>query len=139
MDQLRIDASDLKRLEARIDQAADLLPHQIRPVVQKGALNIKEDAKRRVGWGGYAGQYAATLGYESHENPTGAWAEIGPDKDKQVGKGEHRTPGNLGLLLEYEYGTPWSAPKPHLAPALAAEAPRFERALEDVVMKALDL
>ncbi|GIF08660.1 hypothetical protein [Actinoplanes siamensis] len=139
MDELRIDTSDVGKLAAQIDQAVTILPREIRPVVQKGALNIKQDAKKRIGYGGHAGQYAATIGYESEETRTGAWAEIGPDKEKQVGGGKHRTPGNLGTLLEYEYGTPWSAPKPHLGPALEAEAPKFEKALEAVMLKALGL
>lgn len=139
MDQLRIDTGDLQRLEATIDQAAGVAARDVAAVVKKGALNIKKDAQRRVGRGGHRGAYAATIGFDFKQNPTGASAEIGPDKDKQVGGGEHRTPGNLGALLEYEYGTPWSAPKPHLAPALEAEGPRFEAALEDVIVRALGL
>lgn len=129
MEQLRIDDSDLKRLQASIDQAVAVTPGQVRAVVQRGALNIKRDAQARIGRGPHLPAYARAISYDSHETPIGAWAEIGPDKDKAQGP--------LGNILEY--GDPTHAPIPHLAPALAEEAPRFERALEDVVTKALDL
>lgn len=129
MDGLRVDTSDLKHLAASIDAAAGVLPVKVRAATQKGALNVKKDAQQRVGRGPYTPRYAASITYDTELTATGASAEIGPDKDK--------VQGALGNLLEYEYGTPWSAPRPHLGPALEAEAPRYEKALEDVVVEAL--
>jgi hypothetical protein len=129
VDELRVDASDLKRLAASIDHTVAIVPAKVRAVVQKGALNIKKDAQRRVGRGPYIRRYASAITYDTQETPTGASAEIGPDKNKAQGA--------LGNLLEYEYGTPWSAPRPHLGPALEAEAPRFEQALEDAIVEAV--
>lgn len=139
MDEIKADGRGLKRLSAHLDESADKALRDIRAVVTRGALNIKKDAQKRVGRGGYVGAYPTTIGYDTQILADGMWAQIGPDKDRQAGGGKHRTPGNLGVLLEYEYGTPWSAPKPHLGPALLAEAPRFEKALEDAVVKALGL
>lgn len=127
--ELRIDASDLKRVAASIDRAAGLAPREVRAVVQRGALNIKRDAQKRIGRGPYLPAYARSISYDIRDNPAGSWAEIGPNKD--------RPQGPLGNVLEF--GAPGKAPIPHLAPALAAEAPRFERVLEDAVLKALDL
>ncbi|GIF14788.1 hypothetical protein [Actinoplanes teichomyceticus] len=129
MDELRIDTTEVGKLAAQIDHAVEVLPREIRAVVQRGAFNIKRDAQKRIGRGPYLPAYARSISYDSRETPTGAWAEIGPDKD--------RPQGPLGNILEY--GSPGRAPIPHLAPALAAEAPRFEKALEDVVLKALGL
>lgn len=126
---LDFDVSDLKRLAATIDQSIPVALRDVRAVVARGALNVKKDAQTRVGRGPYTPRYASAISYDSHQITTGAWAEIGPDKDKAQGP--------LGNLLEYEYGTPWSAPTPHLGPALEAEAPKFEKALEDVLFKAL--
>lgn len=131
MEKLSIDTSDLKKLAARFDRSAGLAAAEVRPVVQRGAYNIKKDAQDRIGRGPYTPGYARSIGYDSHQTPTSAWAEIGPDKDKAQGA--------LGNLLEFEYGTPWSAPTPHLRPALEAEAPKFERALEAAVLKAFGL
>ena len=138
MEYVRIDTDEAGKLAATFDDAFETLPRGTRAVVQKGSLNIKNDARERIGRGGYIGAYGSTIGYETTERPDLVVGEIGPDKDKQVGGGEKRTPGNLGVFLEYEYGTPWSAPKPHLGPALDEEAPRFERALEDLAVRALE-
>jgi hypothetical protein len=129
VDELRVDTSDLKRLAAAIDRSVNIAPAKVRAVVQKGALNIKKDAQRRVGRGPYIRRYADAITYDTQETPTGASAEIGPDKNKAQGA--------LGNLLEYEYGTPWSAPRPHLGPALEAEEPRFTQALEDAIVEAV--
>jgi hypothetical protein len=137
VDRIIVDASDLSRLAAAIDESAATAQRDIRPVVQRGALNIKRGAQKRVAGIKSAPNYGRTITYDSHETPAGSWAEIGPETSKQVGGGVRRTPGNLGWL--FEDGTPTSAPIPHMRPALEEEAPRFERALEAVVEKALDL
>jgi hypothetical protein len=138
VDQVRIDTSDVKQLAASIDQAVDITPREVRGVVQKGALNIKRGAQERIGRGPYLPGYASTISYDTTvDREDVVEAEIGPDKNKRLGGGEYRTPGNLGNILEY--GSPGRAPKPHLGPAAEDEAPRFERALEDVVVKALGL
>ena len=139
MGNVRVDTSDLGKLAARFEAAAEDLPRGARGVVEKGSLNVKNDARKRVGSGGYIGAYALTIGYDITETPARVTGEVGPDKSKQVGGGPKRTPGNLGPLLEYEYGKPWSSPRPHLGPALDAEAPRFEKAMEDLALKVIDL
>lgn len=131
MDEIRIDSSDVQKLAATIEHSGKVAITHVAPVVAKGALNIKKDAQERVGRGPYTPGYARSIGYDQKTTPTTSEAEIGPDKDKAQGA--------LGNLLEYEYGTPWSAPTPHLGPALAAEEPKFTKALEDVVLKALGL
>ena len=94
----------------------------------KGALNIKTDARRRVTGLAHAPAYPRAITYDSHETPTGAWAEIGPDKERRQGA--------LGNLLEY--GSVHNQPRPHMAPAAKAEAPRFEKAMQDLAVKALE-
>lgn len=137
MDRIVVDTSDLSRLAAAIDESAAAAQRDIRPVVQRGALNIKQGAQKRVEGIKRAPNYGRTITYETRETAKGSWAEIGPETDKLVGGGPERTPGNLGWL--FEDGTPTSAPIPHMRPALEEEAPRFERALEAVVEKVLDL
>ena len=131
------DAHELDELAYDLDRAAGVAPKDARKVVAKGALNIKTDARRRASGIAHAPRYPYTITYDSHETPTGGWAEIGPDKDKHVGNGPHATPGDLGHLLEY--GGPKSAPIPHMAPAAAAERPRFDKAMEDLALKAAGL
>jgi hypothetical protein len=126
-------APDLPKLAADLDAAAQIAPAEARKVIAKGALNIKRDAQARVTDIAHAPLYGRTITYDSHETPAGGWAEIGPDKEKQIGGGKHRTPGNLGHLLEF--GGPHNAPIPHMAPAAKAEEPKFAKAMEDLAVR----
>lgn len=128
--------SGLNALAADLDRAATISPDEVRKVTQKGALNIKKDAQRRSSGIAHAPTYPYTITYDTEQRGTRTEAEIGPDKDKQVGGGPHRTPGNLGAILEY--GSINNSPRPHLGPALEAEAPRFERALSDLEVRLLE-
>jgi hypothetical protein len=114
--------------EAQLDKAVEELIPEARKVVSKGALNIKEEWRRR--WSGFrhapALPYAVT--YDTAEEGTRLSAEIGPDKDKRQGA--------LGNLLEF--GSPNNAPHPAGSPALDAEQPRFEKAIENLGLQLLE-
>jgi hypothetical protein len=126
---------EVRLLSADLMAAAAEAPEETRKVVQKGALNIKTDARRRVSSIAHAPTYPLTITYDTEVSATGASAEIGPDKDKKVGGGKHQTPGDLGHL--FEFGGPHNAPIPHMAPAAAAELPRFEKAMTDLAERLL--
>lgn len=128
-------APDLPKLALDLDAAADIAPAESRKVVARGALQIKTDARDRASGIRHSRGYPLTITYDSHETPTGGWAEIGPDKDKQVGGGKHKTPGNLGHL--FEFGGPHNAPIPHMAPAADAELPKFEKAMTALAARLL--
>lgn len=121
-------ANGLEALAADLERAADMAPAEVRKVVGKGALNIKTDARRRVEGLAHAPAYPRAITYDTAVTPAGASAEIGPDKSKRQ--------GSLGNVIEY--GSVNNPPHPHLAPALQAERPRFEKALEDLAVKSLD-
>lgn len=97
-------------------------------VVKQSALRIKTDAARRVSGLAHAPAYPRSIGFDQFHTPGTSQARIGPDKDKRQ--------GDLGNLLEY--GSIKNAPIPHLAPALAAEIPRFAAALEEAATKLWD-
>lgn len=96
-------------------------------VVTKGALNVKNDWRAR--WSGlsHAPRLPDAITFDVLFRFSGPEAVIGPDKD--------RPQGALGNLIEY--GSVNNAPRPGGAPALDAEADRFERALGDAVEKLL--
>lgn len=98
--------------------AEDVLP-EARKVTAKAALNIKNDAKKRVSGLAHAPYYPRSIGYDMAVRGTTVSAEIGPDKD--------RPQGPLGNILEY--GTSKNPPYAHLGPALDYEGPNFERYL----------
>lgn len=129
-------SQSLKFNTAEIAEVADILGRapgvaavEVRGIVARGALNIKNDARRRISGLRHAPAYPASITYDSHETPTGAWAEIGPDKSKRQGA--------LGNLLEF--GSVKNPPHPHMLPAGEAERPRFEQTLEGIAVKAVGL
>lgn len=118
---------------ALLEGAAVKAAKQTVAVVNKGSLNVKNDAKRNVL------QTAPVRNAHAHQAinydvsaPGGGVVvgEIGYDKtDKR---------GRLGNLLEFGGGGDHSPPHHDLSRALEAEEPRFVRALEDVAEDVLD-
>lgn len=100
---------------------------QVEKVTGRGAFNIKKDWKDR--WSGHPHIPALprAITYDLTGRATEAWAETGPDKD--------RPQGALGNVLEF--GTENNAPIPGGLPALAAEEPRYVKALADLAEEAI--
>ncbi|GAB2951920.1 hypothetical protein GCM10027280_45380 [Micromonospora polyrhachis] len=116
---------EIQSLVGEFDEVlVDAMP-EVRKVVQKGALNIKTDARQRISGHPHAPAYPYSITYDTQVTGNSAVAEIGPDKGKRQGA--------LGNILEY--GTLKNAPLPHIKPAADEELPRFERALEDLAAK----
>ncbi|GFH34292.1 hypothetical protein [Streptomyces pacificus] len=90
---------------------------QVRAVVARGALNVKNGwrANAAATAGRHARLYPSSVSYDMKPHPTGAAAEIGPDKS--------RPQGALGNLLEF--GSVKNPPHMDGARALAAEAAEF--------------
>lgn len=124
---IRFDSSEVRGVAEVFADASKVAPAEARKVVSKGALNIKNDARRRASGIAHAPAYPNSITYDTQQTATGASAEIGPDKSRRQGA--------LGNVLEY--GTVKNAPIPHHAPAAEAERPRFEKAMEDAAAKAL--
>lgn len=131
-----VDGREVERLEKSIGRAAGAAEKDAQAIVAKGALNIKKDAQRVARSFRRAPLYWSTINYDVRSRSGVIAADIGPDKTKRVGGGPHRTPGNLGGLLEY--GSVNNPPHPHLRPAAARELPRFEKALRDAASRALE-
>lgn len=106
---------------------ADALP-EVKKVVSKGALNIKNDI--RDAWRGirHAPALPRAVTYDVTEHGYSVSAEIGPDKAKRQGA--------LGNLIEF--GSVNNAPHPAVYPALDREETRFYSALEDLAEKLLE-
>lgn len=118
----------IDELTASFDRIQAEIPKTLQGVVKKGAQNIKDDARKRAEGMRHAPAYPRSIGYDVITRANSVRAEIGPDKLKRQGA--------LGNLIEY--GSVNNAPRPHLQPALDAEAPRFERATADAVQELVD-
>lgn len=90
---------------------------QARAVVSRGALNVKNGwrSNATASAGRHAKLYPSSITYDMKPHPTGASAEIGPDKGLPQGP--------LGNLLEF--GSVHNPPHMDGARALAAEEPAF--------------
>lgn len=117
------DASDLSRLVADLGRVPGKVVPAVRGVVEHGALNVKREAADLISGHPHAPAYPKSITYDVKAGLGSVEAEVGPDKGRRQGA--------LGNILEY--GTSKNAPIPHLGPSLEAEAPRFEKALGDVV------
>jgi hypothetical protein len=100
---------------------------ELRSSLEKGALNIKKDAQRRIRGLAHARAYPNSITYDVHDGLRGPFAEIGPDKEKRQGA--------LGNLLEY--GSVNNPPHPHVRPAADREEPRFAKAVQELVERQL--
>jgi HK97 gp10 family phage protein len=118
----------LKELVADLDKATSRALAEVRAIVEKGANNIKKDAVGRVSGLAHAPAYPRSIGYDIGYQIGAVAAQIGPDKNRRQGA--------LGNILEY--GTANNPPRPHLAPALRAEEPRYTSALEALAAKLLE-
>lgn len=101
----------------------------VEKVVFKGAMNIRDDARRRIGRSAHAPRYPDSIDFDMYVSLRGPAAEIGPNKDKPQGA--------LGNLLEF--GSANNPARPHMGPAGEAEEPKFGKAIEDLTVRQLDL
>lgn len=125
-----IDVSEVNALAVTLQTAGGSVGAEVAAVVRKGALNVKNDARRIATGIGHAPLYPFSIGYDvTGDGRFGTVeAEIGPDKD--------RPQGALGNILEY--GTVNNAPITHLGPALDREGPRFMDAIAASAVKVLE-
>lgn len=106
-------AADLARAEA-------LAPGATRTVVVANARELQQSWRRR--WSGIKpSSLAASVTFSVTRGVGSVKAEIGPDK--QIGGGP------LGNLIEFEFGSPKSAPTPGGLPSAQEQEPKFERSL----------
>jgi hypothetical protein len=129
MDRIGFDGSDLSYIATSIDKASAVAAAETAKVVAKGALNIKTDAARRISGHPHFKRLPRAIDYDLHVTGRGAIADVGVNKSKPQGK--------LGNIPEY--GSRTLAPMPYMRPAADAEMPRFEKAMEDLAVKALGL
>lgn len=110
---------DMHGLIADLSRAPFRIKPYVRVAVEVGAFNVKRDAVQFASGIGHAPNYPRSISYEVDATATGVGADIGPENDGPQ--------GGLGAILEY--GSPTSAPHPHLGPALDREGPKFAEAV----------
>ncbi|MCR6706553.1 MAG: hypothetical protein NVV66_18320 [Cellulomonas sp.] len=118
-DGFTVDTSSLRRLMADLSRAASQAVDVVEPVLEHGALNIKnglvEDAEASTHFKGMAG----ALSYDRVGFASRIGFEIGPDKDRRGG-----ALGNIAY-----FGTPRGGGTLDLDGPLTAEEPRLVASL----------
>lgn len=115
--------SGLNEIISDLATASATAGAKARGVVAKGALNIKQDWRRRASGLAHAPLYPASITYETRIKGMGIEALIGPDKDLPQGA--------LGNLITY--GSANNPPTGDDIGVAEAERPRFERAMQEIV------
>lgn len=129
-DGIEIDVSEVVALAAAFAAAPAKVSKDIRGVLQKGALNIKNDLNSQAAASTHFKGMAGSVTYDTRELQRGIEAEIGPDKGRRGGP--------LGNLFFFG-GANGGGGTGDLDAPLRAEEPRFMKALGDVGEKALGL
>lgn len=124
-----VSVEGVDRIVAELDVAISRALPEITAVVSKGSLNIKKNWQAT--WKGLGLKHLRaapwSVNYDVVTTPGKIEGIIGPDLGRKQ--------GNMAFILEL--GSETSAPHPGGSPALDAEAPKFEKALDAVMEKLL--
>ncbi|RAO26474.1 hypothetical protein PSN13_06502 [Micromonospora saelicesensis] len=133
-----VSATGLNDLVAHLDEVPDGAHRNLVKATEFSANGIKKSARRRSSGIAHAPLYPYTITYDIDDRGVGdgVSAEIGPDPEMTIGGGPFRTPGRLDNILEF--GSPNSAPIPHLYPSLDEWAPDWEKGLGKAAADALE-
>jgi hypothetical protein len=116
--------SDLDRLAHDLLQEVVVTTAQVKAVVTKGALNVKQDWQQRATGIEHAPRYPRSISYDVK----GLTAQIGPEDSAE-------NQGFLGHILEH--GGAHNAPRNDGGQALDAEEPKFVKAIHALAGKRL--
>jgi hypothetical protein len=123
MSEFQLDDDEVRALAIDLGRIADQAVPKVRPIVRKGAVNIKNELRTNLGRSRSFKGVTPAVSFDTRESPSGIEAEIGPRKGK---------PGSLANVAFF--GTSrggGTVPDPQ--EALDAEEPRFLKALGGLI------
>lgn len=126
---MNLDTSQLKAFEAELRRSPQIVRDGVRPVMQKGALNVKDDWNDSFRQSRSFKGIAGAVTYDTKVTRDGIEAEIGPDKSSHP-KGAL---ANIAHFGGARGGGTVPDPRTHLD----AEEPRLIKAMGDVISKAI--
>lgn len=121
-----VDAHEVFELAGVLAVAGEVAMEDAKPIVKRGANNIKTDWRKRATGIEHAPHYPRAITYEVTEREFNVEAEIGP---LDQGPGEKKQ-GFLGPILEF--GGAHNHPMNHGGESLDAEEPKFVEELAKV-------
>lgn len=123
-----VDDSELRKFAVDLQAAAGKIAPEIRAVIGKGALNIKQQMVSEMRASVHFHGAAGSISYDTKLTHDGIEAEIGPDKDKAGG-----ALGNIAYFGTSRGGG--TVPDP--VHALEAEVPNVEKYIGDLLDRLL--
>lgn len=121
-----IDTSEVRELAVEFRQVPDLLARHAKPIVSKGANNIKNQLREEMAGSTWFKRAAGRINYDLIDGGFGA--EIGP---------ESAGAGSLANLAYFGGANGGGGTVPDPRGALEAEAPKFEQALAKLAAELL--
>lgn len=122
MTRIEIDMSEVRTFAADMRQVDSRLARHVKPVVKRGATNIKDQMVEEMKSSAWFAPVARGISYDLVND--GYTAEIGPTKG---------SPGSLANIAYFGGGVqPGGGTVPDPRGALDAEVPRFQKALADL-------
>ena len=121
MTKIEIDMSEVREFAADMRQVDSRLARHLKPVVEKGAHNIKTQLQEEMRGSRHFAPVARGITYDIVDGGYGA--EIGPVKG---------SPGSLANIAYFGSSRGGGGTVADPRGALDAEVPRFERSLADV-------
>lgn len=117
------DVSDVYEFALGLNKTAGDVADTMRPVVSRGALNIKKDLQADAQGHPHSPAFPSAISYDTTATKSEIRAEIGPDKDKAQGA--------LGNILYF--GTSKNPAVLDINGPLDREEPKFLKAIEDAI------
>lgn len=124
---ISFDVSEVRQLAVDFSRVGAIVAQQARPVVSKGALNIKTAMQADMKGSEHFKGAAHTVSYDLLDG--GFTAEIGPSS-------EAGSPGNLANLAYFGGSNGGGGTVADPRTRLDEELPKFEKALLDIAAKA---
>ena len=118
------DVSQLRNLTREMAAAPQKVQAGVRPVVSKGALNIKNEMQMDMAVSQHFRGITFSISYDTKMDAGGVEAEIGPDKGREGG-----ALANIAYFGSSRGGGTVRDP----SQALEEEGPRFEQALSKLL------
>lgn len=117
------DASDVYEFALGLDKSISDVRKTMRPVVARGALNVKKDLQQDADGHAHFRYLPATISYDTKVLQGEISAEIGPDKDKRGG----------AIANVLYFGTSHNPAVLDINGPLDREEPRFVEAIENAI------
>ena len=122
MASVEFDTSELREFGTELGKVPIRVAVGVRPAVKKAGTNIKQQLRDEMAQSGHFGQAAKSIGFDVTDGGLGV--EVGPSRGR---------PGSIANIAYFGGRNGGGGTVPDPRGALEAEAPRFEKALTDLV------